>query len=281
MEKGKTGQSEKLLRISFVKMHGAGNDFVLIDDREERFPATAAHIAAIANRPSGIGCDGVILVRRSARADFAMAFFNPDGSAAEMCGNGARCVAVFAREIGAARGDAMLFETGAGDVAAEIVAPGLVRVRMPDPRDLRNNFVNTGVPHCIVPVTDLAAADVAGEGRRIRFSEDFAPGGTNVDFVTYDVPHDVAIRTYERGVEAETGACGTGAVAAAVVGVAQHGLSFPVRVTTVRGDILTIGGRREAGRFTDITLTGPVCCVFAGEIDLRVRHSGIRKENGE
>ena len=124
------------------------------------------------------------------------------------------------------------------------------------------------MPHKIVPVDDLEGADVAGEGRRIRNSAEFAPAGTNVDFVRYRPPHDADIRTYERGVEAETGACGTGSVAAAVVGVAQHGLFFPVAVHTVKGFELTIGGRQTAAGFEGVTLTGPVARVFDGEIDL-------------
>ena len=256
------------MTVPFVKMHGAGNDFVLIDDRAGTFPADAATIAAIGAHGTGVGCEGVILVQRSDRLDFRMRFFNPDGTEAELCGNGARCVAAFAREIGAAKSDAMAFETLAGDVRAELIGPGLVKVWIPDPKDLRDNFVNSGVPHRIVPVTDLAATDVAGEGRRIRYSAAFAPEGTNVDFVAYRLPHDVEIRTYERGVEAETGACGTGSVAAALVGVAQHGLAFPVRVHTVKGFELVIDGEFDGTAFHQVTLAGPVARVFTGELPL-------------
>ena len=256
------------MRVPFVKMHGAGNDFVMIDDRDGAFPAGARAIASIAPCGVGIGCEGVILVQKSERAEFRMRFFNPDGSEADMCGNGARCVAAFAREIGAARGDRMRFETRAGVVEAEIVGPELVKVALPDPRDLGENFVNSGVPHAIVPVDDLAAADVAGEGRRIRFSDKFAPEGTNVDFVRYSPPNALAIRTYERGVEAETGACGTGSVAAALVGVAQHGLSFPVRVETALGYELVVDGAWDGSQFSSVTLTGPVRRVFDGIVDV-------------
>ena len=264
------------MRIPFVKMHGAGNDFVLIDDREGAFPVERRILASIGARRTGVGCEGIILVQKSDRLDFKMKFFNPDGSEAEMCGNGARCVAAFAREIGAASSDVMRFETLAGDVRAEIVSQPsqpsqpsqLVKVEMPEPKDLREDFINSGVPHKIVPVDDLATADVAGEGRRIRYSAQFAPAGTNVDFVTYRAPHEASVRTYERGVEAETGACGTGAVAAALVGVAQHGMAFPVAVRTVRGFELEIGGEFDGAGFHLVTLTGPVAKVFTGEIDL-------------
>ena len=256
------------MRVRFTKMHGAGNDFVLIDDRDGAFPCERKILAGIGARQTGVGCEGIVLVQKSDHADFRMRFFNPDGSEAELCGNGARCVAAFAREIGAAMSDKMRFETLAGEVRAEIIGEGLVRVRMPEPEDLRENFVNSGVPHRIVPVDDLKGVDVEGEGRSIRYSDEFAPAGTNVDFVAYRVPHDVSIRTYERGVEAETGACGTGSVAAALVGVAQHGLRFPVTVHTAKGFELVIDGAFDGGVFRSVTLTGPVARVFDGEVEL-------------
>ena len=267
------------MKVRFSKMHGAGNDFVMIDDRAGKFPAERRVLAAIGARQTGVGCEGIILVMKSESADFRMRFFNPDGSEAELCGNGARCVAAFAREIGAVTSDKMRFETLAGEVSAEIIRPStaqplnrltaqLVRVSLPDPKDLRPDFVNSGVPHKIVPVDDLAHVDVEGEGRRIRYSSEFAPAGTNVDFVTYCRPSCADIRTYERGVEAESGACGTGSVAAAVVGVAQYGMTFPVTVRTVKGYELTIDGEFDGAGFRSVTLTGPVARVFVGEIDL-------------
>lgn len=255
--------------VRFVKMHGAGNDFIMIDDRDGSFPLDDyMRLAAMASRPGGIGCEGVIFVQRSTSADFRMRFFNPDGSEAELCGNGARCVAAFAKAIGAVRGNVMCFETRAGLVDAEIVAENQVKVWMPDPKDLREGFVNSGVPHKVVAVNNLARTDVEGEGRRIRLSEEFAPDGTNVDFVSYRKPDRVSIRTYERGVEAETGACGTGSVAAAVIGVAQHGLKFPVHVKTVKGYDLLVDGEFKGGVFRSVTLTGPVKKVYEGVIDL-------------
>ena len=254
--------------ISFVKMHGAGNDFILVDDRDGSFPADDyMRLAAMSARRSGIGCEGVILVQASDRADFKMRFFNPDGSEAEMCGNGARCVAAFARAIGAAKSDRMRFETVAGDVEAEILDESLVRIAMPPPKDFADDFVVAGVPHCIVPVENLSKADVEGEGRRIRLSQRFAPNGTNVDFVVYRQPDCVAMRTYERGVEAETGACGTGAVASAVIGVRDYGLEFPVRVKTAKGYELVVDGKFDGEEFSDITLTGPVKKAFEGKLD--------------
>ena len=257
-------------KIPFVKMHGAGNDFVLIDDLAGEFPIEVhRRIAALATRPDGIGCEGVILVQKSDKADFRMRFFNPDGTEADLCGNGARCVAAFAREIGAVKSNVMRFETAAGFVEAEILEGGQVRVRMPDPKDFREDedFINTGVPHKIIPVEQLAKADVEGHGRAVRNEERFAPEGTNVDFVNYRAPNRCAIRTYERGVEAETGACGTGSIAAALVGVANYALEFPVHVRTLHGYVLTVDGEYDGERFTNVTLTGPVKRVFAGDFD--------------
>ena len=256
------------MTVKFTKMHGAGNDFVVIDDREGKVPEDFRRIAAMAAHRTGIGCEGVILVQKSSTADFKMRFFNPDGSEAELCGNGARCVAAFAKSIGAVKGKVTCFETLAGLVDAEIVDDSRVKVWMPQPKNLREDFVNSGVPHKIVPVENLAKADVEGDGRRIRLSDEFAPEGTNVDFVSYRPPHRVAVRTYERGVEAETGACGTGSVAAALVGVAQHGLSFPVQVKTASGYELVVDGEFDGTSFASVTLTGPVKKVFDGEIDL-------------
>lgn len=254
------------MTIEFVKMHGAGNDFIMIDDRAAAFPTDHEFIARIARRPDGIGSEGLILVRKSTKADFAMRFFNPDGSEADLCGNGARCVAAFAYAIGAVRSKTMRFETRAGLIDAEVLSETLVRIAMPRPKDLREDFVNSGVPHAIRVVEDLGAVEVEQEGRRIRHANEFAPAGTNVDFVKWTGEHALSIRTYERGVEAETFACGTGSVAAALIGVAQYGLKFPVVVTTVRGVELTVDGRFDGTQFDGVTLTGPVRKVFSGSI---------------
>ena len=255
--------------IEFEKMHGAGNDFILVDDREGVFPADDHRlVATICERRTGIGAEGVILVQKSGSADFRMRFFNPDGTEAELCGNGARCVAAFARKIGAVDSRCMSFETLAGTIDAEIVDDTNVRISMPPPKGLKGDFVVAGVPHKIVAVENLADVDVDGEGRRIRLSDEFAPDGTNVDFVVYRAPDRLSMRTYERGVEAESGACGTGAVAAAVVGVAGHGLEFPVKVTTVKGYCLVVDGNYSDGEFSNITLSGPVKSVFTGSISI-------------
>lgn len=264
--------------IRFTKMHGAGNDFVLVDDRDESFPERGSLIAAMAADHTGIGCEGVILVRKSKKADFRMTFYNPDGTAAELCGNGARCVAAFAKRIEAVKANAMTFETGAGLVDAEIIDEGLVKVWMPEPRDRKygmtvvgsrtGDYLVVGVPHFIVPVANVAKIDVAREGRALRLSDAFAPNGTNVDFVQYLPPNKAVLRTYERGVEAESGACGTGAVATAVAGVEAHGLSLPMHIRSSQGYDLVVEGDYRQSQGTGFTLTGPVRTVFEGEIDL-------------
>lgn len=254
-------------KIEFMKMHGAGNDFILVDDREERFSAEARKIASLATRRTGIGSEGVILVQKSDVADFKMRFYNPDGTEVGLCGNGARCVAAFARDIGAALSDHMRFETLSGIIEAEIISKNLVKVKMPDPKDLSEDYCIIGVPHKIVPVENLAKVNVEEEGRRIRRSSEFSPEGTNVDFVTYFGDNHLSIRTYERGVEAESGACGTGAVASAVIGVVDYGMSFPVKVLTRHGYELIVDGIEENGEFSSLTLTGPIARVYSGVVD--------------
>ena len=265
-------------KVRFTKMHGAGNDFVLIDDRDERFPVhDHLRLAAMASPRTGIACEGVILVQPSKTVDFRMVFFNPDGTEADLCGNGARCVAAFAREIGAATGRSITFETRAGLVDAEVLDAGKVKVWMPEPKDRRygldvdgvnGDFIVAGVPHFVVPCESVANVDVDGLGRRLRLAAAFEPDGTNVDFVQFCPPHKAIIRTYERGVEAESGACGTGAVATAVVAVETKGLSLPLHVHTSQGFDLTVDGDWRQAKGTGFTLTGPVKKVFEGEIDL-------------
>jgi diaminopimelate epimerase len=253
--------------VRFTKMHGAGNDFILVDDRDDKFPIhDHRRIAAMATRRIGIGCEGVIVLQKSSKHDFKMLFFNPDGTEADLCGNGARCIAAFAKEIGAVNKNTMSFETAAGLIEAEVLNDNYVKIVMPRPKDFSEDLVVVGVPHKIVPVENLAGVDVEKIGREIRMSEEFAPDGTNVDFVRYKKPNNVYIRTYERGVESETGACGTGAVSASVIGVKDYGIDFPVNVITSHGYTLIVDGVYDGTEFSYVTLTGPVKKVFEGEI---------------
>jgi len=267
------------VKIHFWKMHGAANDFVLVDDRKLQFPSRDRRwIASVSARRTGVGCEGVILIQPSRTANFRMRFFNPDGSEAEMCGNGARCVARLAFEIGAAPRD-MTIQTIAGTLSARVLGKDRVELVMTDPSDwrtgcslnigrrrLRYDFVNTGVPHAVVVVRDLDAVDVATLGAAIRRHTDFAPRGTNADFISPAGAGSIRIRTYERGVEAETLACGTGIVAGALV-AARNGLATPpVRVRAASGDTLTVNFSRSGETFENVTLQGPAVHVFEGDL---------------
>lgn len=270
------------MKLHFTKMHGAGNDFIVIDDRELKVPWEDYQLmAAIAARRTGIGCEGIILVQPSTRADFRMRFLNPDGTEVELCGNGARCVAEFARSIGIVH-KSMTMETSCGLVDAEVEEIG-VKVWVPDPSNRSYNIkvdlpetsyvghaVSIGCPHFVVPVLpeELERLDVATVGAAIRQHSIFSPEGVNVDFVSYIKPNRIRMRTFERGVEAESGACGTGAVAAAVAGVEAEGITLPVKVTTSSGFELTVDGDWRSKKCTGMTLTGPARKVFEGVIDL-------------
>ncbi len=265
------------MKIPFWKMHGAGNDFILIDDRELVFPADDRNfIERIARRRTGIGCEGLILIQPDESDDFRMRFFNPDGGEAEMCGNGARCVARLAADIGAAP-SRMSFATVAGRLRAETPAPGRVKLWMTEPTDWRMNqrirvaddavtchFVNSGVPHAVVPVDDLAAVDVDRLGREIRFHDAFAPSGANVNFTQVTGTDTVSIRTYERGVEAETLACGTGIVAAGLVAGRLGYVKPPVTVCSAGGDRLAVDYVLGGDGADRVTLDGPAEYVFTG-----------------
>ena len=262
--------------IRFWKMHGAGNDFVLVDDRREEFPAAdRAWLTCVADRRTGVGCEGIILIQPSTKADFRMRFFNPDGSEVDMCGNGARCVARLAHEIGAAPAE-MTIDTLAGVLRAAITGRN-VRLGMTRPKDWRLHetldlpggalaygFVNSGVPHVVAEVPDLDQMDVVRTGTAIRHHRAFAPAGTNANFIAVTGPQSLRIRTYERGVEDETLACGTGITAAALIAGKSGRVQPPVRVTCRSGDVLEVNYRLTADGAEDVTLLGPAAHVFQG-----------------
>lgn len=259
------------MNIPFHKMHGAGNDFVVVDDRGMTFPSkNKDFLASIGRRRTGIGCDGIILIQPSDAADLRMRFFNPDGNEQDMCGNGARCFARLAHDLGAAPAK-MDIETRAGMVHAE-VAGSRIRLRLTDPSDWRMgldagldwpvDFVNTGVPHAVVRVDALDALDLPKLGKQLRHHPLFAPEGTNANFVKIEADATLSLRTYERGVEGETLACGTGAAAAALV-AARHGwVELPVAVHCAGGCDLVI----DSGA-AGTTLSGAAEYVFEGEIE--------------
>ncbi len=270
--------------LHFTKMNGAGNDFVVADNREGRVQLSAAQIARLCDRHRGVGADGLLLVEPAQNgADFRMRYYNADGGEAEMCGNGARCFARFAARVASDHSDwqSMTFETPAGLIGAEFLGDS-VRITMSVPTDYREqlaatladgsvlavHFLNTGVPHTVVPVTDLEATRVVALGRELRNHVLFAPHGTNVNFALRETLGRIAIRTYERGVEDETLACGTGVVACALVHAALENAASPVAVRVRGGEVLEVGFSGTAGAWTDVTLTGPADFVFDGTVSL-------------
>lgn len=267
------------MKINFWKMHGARNDFVLVDDRAGLFPVSDREfIAHLAARHSGIGAEGVILIQTSENAGFRMRFFNPDGSEVGMCGNGARCAARLAFELGAVA-KKMTIETGAGQIEAEVLADG-VRLWMTEPtgwelnglldlagRHLTYGFVNTGVPHVVMRTGELRDVDVQEVGSAVRRHRQFAPEGTNVNFMEISPNGDLYVRTYERGVEAETLACGTGVTASGLIAAKNGWVTLPVNVHVASGDVLTIDGELTEDEARNVTLTGPTEHVFKGEIE--------------
>lgn len=268
------------MHIAFWKMHGAGNDFILIDDRAERFSfPEAAWLKGLCSRRTGVGAEGVIMIQPSKTEDFRMRVFNPDGTEVSMCGNGARCAARLAYDLGAVQ-QQMAIETAAGSLHAEIVSDN-VRLRMMPPSDWRlqqsleldgkpvsYSFVNIGVPHVVIEVEDLDHADVHGLGARIRYHEVFAPAGSNVNFMLVSGPRSLCVRTYERGVEAETLACGTGIVACALIAGRLGRAAAPVAITCASGYMLEVNYRLTAEGAEHVSLLGPACHVFEGNLKL-------------
>jgi diaminopimelate epimerase len=266
--------------LRFSKMNGAGNDFVMIDNRLGDLQLAPDQIAKICDRHRGVGADGVLVLERSTNgADFRMRYYNADGGEAEMCGNGARCFARYASRVAGPK-EELSFETPAGVIGATLQGE-LVRLEMSEPKDLRQgitislpdreiaaHFVNSGVPHVVVPVDDLEKADVRGIGRAIRRHEMFAPKGANVNFLKERGERQIAIRTYERGVEDETLACGTGVVASALIFAALKNVIGPIGVLVRGGNELQVGFNKAGDQFRDVTLTGPADFVFDGTIEV-------------
>jgi diaminopimelate epimerase len=266
--------------LRFTKMNGAGNDFILFDNRAGDIDLDRKQIAHLCDRHRGVGADGILLLEKATnRADFRMRYFNADGGEAEMCGNGARCFARFASKVGGQK-EKISFETPAGLISAELKGE-LVTLRMTEPTDLRLNvdlplapeqkkahYINSGVPHVVIPVAKIDDANVQSVGAAIRHHKMFSPNGTNVNFIEKRGLNKIAIRTYERGVEDETLACGTGIVASALIFAANENSKGPVTVLARGGDELQVGFEKTQDQFVNVTLTGPAEFVFEGTIDL-------------
>lgn len=268
--------------VPFIKMSGAGNDFIVIDHRVALIPVTEQpeFVKQVCRRMFSVGADGLILIENSDVADFRWRFYNGDGSVAEMCGNGARCAARFAYHRGVA-GSRMSFETLAGVIEAEICGDDdTVRLRMTKPHDFRTglsvildgqdkplSFVNSGVPHAVLFMKEDEDVPVREWGKIVRFHPLFQPAGTNVNFVQNIGGNTIRVRTYERGVEDETMACGTGAVASALFAAIEGFAHSPVDVITSGGERLTILFDLEDGpRVENVFLQGPARIIYEGNL---------------
>jgi diaminopimelate epimerase len=265
--------------LEFWKMNGCGNDFILIDNRNEAIVEEDMKDLVIkaCRRRESIGADGLIFVIDSDKYDFAWRFFNSDGSEAELCGNGGRCVARFAYLKGIA-GPKMTFETIAGPIAAEVDGR-TVKILMPEPFDLKTDidissedswesidFINTGVPHVVITLEDLDNLSILEKGSLVRYHPLFSPEGTNVNFIKVVGGGSLEVRTYERGVEDETLACGTGCIASALTASERGLVESPVSVMTRGGEELKIYFKKENHAFDHVWLEGSTSITYKGEL---------------
>lgn len=273
-------------RLNFTKMVATGNDFVVIDARsgavrqilgmtlkDKGSLSKSARI--ICQRRTSVGADGILILEKSKTADFKMRIFNADGTEAEMCGNGLRCAVLFRAKKGKIK-----VETIAGLYGAEIKSKDRVEIKMEEPKDIKEdlkivindrnirvNYVDTGVPHAVIFVQGVDDIDVDSIGREIRYHERFKPRGTNVDFVEIIDDKNIKMRTYERGVEGETLACGTGAVASAVMtGFKSQGSKFRQNVHT-KGGVLEVSFIKKDRKIKEVYLDGEAKIVYKGEVD--------------
>ena len=275
-------------KMDFTKFVAAGNDFVLIDNRFSRMNGTRLAVLAkrMCDRKYGAGADGLLFVERSNKADFKMRIFNADGSEPEMCGNGSRCFALYCAKLKGRSVLALKIETLAGIISAHVnknqvrvnlTAPHGLRLDVPvsvSGRTLHVNYIDTGVPHGIIFVEGLPSMEIVDLGRAIRYHKSFAPRGTNVDFVEVTAENSITIRTYERGVEGETLACGTGSVASALItGLKSQQLKFAQSAMAVQrkfsvltrgGEVLKIYFTLTGNKFSDVWLEGKACIVYKG-----------------
>ena len=268
-----------MAQIPFFKMNGSGNDFILIDNRKKVLDADhlGDFVARVCARKVSVGADGLILIEPSSRANFKWRFFNADGSEAEMCGNGGRCAARFAVLQGMAS-HRLSFETLAGVIEAEVsgrrvkllmVKPSGMKLDVKviiDGQDHILQFINSGVPHAVEIVKDVAPVGVKDLGKKVRFHSQFQPAGTNANFAQVVDRGQLKVRTYERGVEDETLACGTGAIASALMAAAKGLADSPVAVETTGGEVLNIHFEKTAGGFERVFLEGDTRIAYEGNL---------------
>ncbi|MDR1122692.1 MAG: diaminopimelate epimerase [Endomicrobium sp.] len=266
------------MEIKFSKLSAAGNNFILIDNRENIISEKDYQNLAkkLCDINYSIGGDGLILLEKSFCKDFKMKYFNSDGSLASMCGNGGRSVAKFAYDLGVVDLQ-MVFETDAGVITAEILPGDRVKLDLYDPQDLKRNikvelsdrkfdvdFINTGVPHAVIFVDDIKKIDVFRYGREIRHHKTFAPFGANVNFVQVAKNNTLFVRTYERGVEHETMACGTGIIASGIISVLKGFAESSVNVIARGGDKLSVSMTINNDKISDVVLEGSAIISFKG-----------------
>lgn len=257
------------MQIPFKKYQATGNDFVIVDNRDGAYSLSVDQIKNICDRKFGVGADGIMLLEKHPSLDFNLLYYNADGSAS-LCGNGSRAAVKMASAIGMVNGKAK-FNAYDGLHEADLLPNGNVRLKMNDVKEVKklasDYFINTGSPHFIQFVSDVKSVPVFEEGKKIRYSENFKPSGTNVNFVELLVNNSIFVRTYERGVENETLSCGTG-VTAAVLASSFRKYSSPVAVKTLGGELSVEFNLRHDGSFADIFLIGPAKMVFEGTLEL-------------
>jgi diaminopimelate epimerase len=258
------------MTLPFSKYHGAGNDFIIIDKRELDFSPSPELVAKLCHRQFGIGADGLMLLESAKEVDFKMRYFNSDGNEATMCGNGGRCIAMFAKEIGIIN-DKTVFVGIDGEHIAEI-SGSTVRLKMIDVNEISieddNYIINTGSLHLVQFVSEVDHIDVNYQGRLIRNSYGKQPEGINANFANFTAD-GIKIRTYERGVEAETLACGTGAVATSIAANHWFDENKNCYKLYAKGGVLTVCFNRvSVNQYHNVWLTGPTEKVFEGEIEI-------------
>lgn len=281
--------------FNFYKLTGAGNDFILFDLKDNpNLDITPVFASNICSRHFGIGADGIILVDDSDRNDFKISFYNADGSGGVLCGNGARCSIKYASFSKRITGKKTKFDFNGLVYSGEILAEDIIRFEMKDPGEIKKEvnifaaghlikavYIDTGAPHLVINIndvfkniknkdsfyTDINEFPTVEIGREIRHSRAFAPEGVNANFISVE-GQTVQIRTYEKGVEDETLACGTGSAAVAVVAAMNYKVATPVNLITAGGETLTVNFSIDGDKISNLTLTGPAKIVFKGEITI-------------
>lgn len=268
-----------MTEVAFSKYSGCGNDFILIDNRQIGLNLQSPTIQKLCNRSRGVGADGIILLEESKTSNFRMRIFNQDGSEAEMCGNGLRCLGQFIVELGFPKKtysvetlERQLTVEFEGDQVKTTIgdAKGIQRLSLKVEKDTLDCYaLNTGVPHAVFFVDNLKSVEVNTLGHKIRHHEEFSPKGVNANFVEKSSPSQLTLRTFERGVENETQACGTGATASAIAAHLKWGMQPPIEVTLRSKDKIVINFLKESEAITKITQTGPAVNLFCGVFDMR------------